>query len=539
MNVRVKLTPDFIFCHNVSSSERHLFENFFDATYTKAKSAWRIPMNLWSMRELVKTFPQLAHDQEFVKHGKELKQELDHLLQVRSYAFNCKGDRLRPYQREDVMYLTHLPAAGIFNEPRTGKTPTAITLLKELKTKRNIIISPASLIWNWEKEVKEWYPEISVTVVTGTAAKRRTSYTSWKEGVLIVSKDTLKNDAEWIHSMQFDTCLVDEAHFLRNWKTKQSEAVCGVKSIRRYALTGTPTVKHPSDVYGILKFLYPSRFPSYWQFVERYFGTQANFMGRLEVVSSVKPHRKEELQQMVGMLSVQRKRKEVMNWLPDKTRMVIPCRMDTKQEKLYKDMKEFFQTFDTEVEISAANVLTQLTRMRQLCLDPRLLGLELQGCKTQAILEWLDDNREPVVIMSMFTSYLKLLEPEIKKLGLRVGFIHGEMSNKEKQDSASHFQCGGYDVLLCNIVSAGTGFTLDAGNTVIFTDKAWNPSDNEQAEDRVCPTTIERNHKHTIISFEVAGTVDSKINRILDTKKSLTDIINEGGREAIRQLLEG
>ena len=156
-------------------------------------------------------------------------------------------------------------------------------------------------------------------------------------------------------------------------------------------------------------------------------------------------------------------------------------------------------------------------------------------------MEWLTESLpqgDGVVIMSMFTSYLKKVKPIMEERGFRIGMIHGEMSNAEKMDAAERFQRGEYDILLCNIISAGTGFTLDRAEVVIFMDKAYNPAENEQAEDRITPTTEDKLHKHTVISFVSQKSVDERINELLDKKKTLTDLINEGGLEAVKKLFE-
>jgi SNF2 family DNA or RNA helicase len=301
-------------------------------------------------------------------------------------------------------------------------------------------------------------------------------------------------------------------------------------------LTGTPSVKHAVDIYGILKFLQPKKYPSYWQFVDRYFHKYETFYGT--DIGSVKGSRSVELQEMTGLLSVQRKRSDIMQWLPSKTRVDFPVVMNDKQAKLYKQMAEEFCAQDDEVVVDTSTVLTQLLRLRQLTIDPRLLGFDVVGEKTKAIIEYLQNSNEPIVLMSMFTSYLKLLEKELKDLGFKVGMINGEMNHVDKQQTVTSFQRGELDVVLCNIISAGVGFTLDKAETIIFVDKAWNPSDNEQAEDRITPVSQERNHKHMIITFECVRSVDHKINKLLNQKKRITDIINEGGLQAIKRLIK-
>jgi SNF2 family DNA or RNA helicase len=340
--------------------------------------------------------------------------------------------------------------------------------------------------------------------------------------------------------MKFDGLIVDEAHRLRNFKTQQSQAVykMGKLANKKLALTGTPAVKGAQDFFGILHFLYEKKFPSYWQFLERYFVITIDHFGYREI-GGVKEGRKAELQELIGFVSVQRKREEVMKWLPEKQYITSYAKMEAKQQKLYEQMAEDMLAIDEEskTNIDVALVLTQFLRLRQLCLDPRLVGFNVVGAKTKALLEWLDDNREPVVIMSMFSSYFDLVQKDIEKLGIKVGRIDGKMSNKEKDDNASQFQEGKIDVLLCNIISAGVGFTLDKAKVIIFMDKAWNPADNQQAEDRITPTTQEENHAHEIISIVVPDSVDERIDEILKHKQSMTDIVNNGGREAIRKLL--
>ncbi|CAB4142586.1 HepA Superfamily II DNA/RNA helicases, SNF2 family [uncultured Caudovirales phage] len=542
----MKVTTDenFIYFSLFGSKERGILIDKFSAV--KTKQGYRVAKNLWSIRELYSEFPDLRDDLAVI--GASQKEEVNYLTRVRKASelvqvqqTDRHNKSLRGYQNSDIYYLKHLLSAGVFNEQRTGKTPTVIHLLKDLLNPLDqaIVVCPASLIYNWQREFEKWTPDVKTTVIAGTKSKREKGYVKFQSGVMIVSKDILKQDIDMVSEFDFTIAVIDEAHFLRNYKTTQSKALFKLKAERRYALTGTPTVKHPADIYGILHFLYPKKFPSYWQFVERYFNIENNFMGYKEVLSE-KKHRIEELQNIIGILSVQRKRRDIMQWLPDKERTTFYCEMDSKQRKAYQEMLEYF--FVEETEVDASSVLTQLIRLRQICLDPSLLGIDAASAKTDTLVEWLTESLpkgegEGVVIMSMFTSYLKKLNDLLTEKGFRVGFIHGELDSKVKQFNATLFQEGKLDILLCNIVSAGTGFTLDRAETIIFTDKAWNPAENEQAEDRITPTTPDKVHKHTIISFVCQNSVDEKINELLERKKSLTDLINEGGLEAIKKLL--
>jgi SNF2 family DNA or RNA helicase len=531
---------NFIYLKNVPPSEKSVMDVYFNAVWSAPKKHWRLPLNRHVLTELWRTFPELRSNQSFNELGKLTAEEVRQLLDNRKrFPYTIPNNPLRPYQLEDVRILEKLPSAGIFNEPRTGKTPTAISLMKRIGGKRNLVVCPASLTLNWEKEIREWWPEAKIRVVDDKPSKRQIVWTEhnppYFNYVFVVSKDTLKSDIETVQRLSFDTCFIDEAHFLRNYQTAQSKAIFKIKAERKYTMTGTPTVNHPSDIWGILHFLDPKAYPSYWQFTARYFETfQSQYSAGLEA-GNPKKHREAELKEIVGLVSVSRKRSEVMAWLPKKQYSKLPVKMEGKQLKLYNEMKNFFTATDDPVAVDTPNVITQLMRMRQLCLDPRLLGFDEPGAKTKTLLDYLENRREPIVIMTMFTSYLKMIAPEIKNR--KVGMIHGEMSAAQKQQSVLDFQMGRIDVLLCNIVAAGVGLTLDRSNTVLFLDRAWTPAENDQAEDRVCPTSQERNHAHLIVDLECVNSVDTRINAVLKSKRTLTDYINEGGRAAIKSLL--
>ena len=508
--------------------------------WSAKRQAWRFPKNTHVLREIEDYLPDIARTEAFQTIKQNLTTARENLRQQKQKTSPTQTtkNQLRPYQQQDVAYLSILPSAAILNQPRTGKTPTLIETLKQKQTTKNAIIAPASLTQNWKKEIERWHPEATIFIYTGTPARRKIALDEFKKqdtpSYLIVSKDTAKRDLEQLEQAQFDTLTIDEAHYLRNTDTAQSKAIysLGKRAKHRYALTGTPTVKHPSDIFGILKFLYPEKFSSKWQFIERYFNVINGYFGR--EIGTIRPNREAELKDFIDAMSTQRLRKDVMQWLPDKTRHTHTLTIEGKQEKLYKQMAEDFiaKLEESDQEIDAQNILAQLTRLRQIALDPRLLGFDAPSAKTMALLEAIEngtytEQNEPIIIMSMFTSYLKLIAPQIEKMGKTVGTITGDMTATQKQQTADLFQQGKIDVLLCNIISAGTGFTLDKGEVIIFLDKHWNPSENEQAEDRITPTKQENIHKHTIVSFVCENTIEKHIENILMNKQDLTKIINE------------
>lgn len=172
--------------------------------------------------------------------------------------------------------------------------------------------------------------------------------------------------------MKFDTMIIDEAHFLNSHKSAQSKAVyrLGKKASKRITMTGTPIRNKGEEIFGILHFLYADKFPSYWQFVDRYFKQWETPWGSKQVTGY---KRKEELQEILDLISVQRKRSDVMQWIPPKTYQTIEVEMDARQKKAYAGMLETFTvTEGDEIKADAPSVLAQLTRLRQICLSPSL-----------------------------------------------------------------------------------------------------------------------------------------------------------------------
>jgi SNF2 family DNA or RNA helicase len=533
--IRYEADQHHIYLNNPLFNQHHMKEVI---NAVKVKRGWKLPRNLWVYRELYVKFPELKNNPQFMNDAHRMSEQYNRRNAFKQNEDASGNSKLRNYQRVDANFLSKLEYGAVFNEMRTGKTPTIIEVLNIIQPLSTVVIVPSSLVYNWEKEINNWGNGLMTFVYAGTPRAREkvlATYNRVQNKVLIMSKDTLKKDIAVIRELSFDIAIIDEAHFLRNYKTTQSQSIYQVKADRKFCLTGTPVIRKSDDIFGILHFLDPIRFNSYWQFVDRYFMVNDNHWGGKEV-GRTKPHREKELLGIIEQISVQRKQKQVLQWLPERQYKKLYAPLNKKQQKLYDDMlNDFMATDDSGNEVDTMNVLSQLTRLRQITIDPRLIGLDVVGEKTKVLMDYLDTMNEPMVVMSMFSSYFKLLKPELEKVGKRVGIIDGSVPQKEKFKVAQDFQKGSIDVLLCNIISAGVGFTLDKGKEIIFIDQAWNPAENDQAEVRILPTTKEKLHSVTITHLVAPDTVDERIQAILETKEDLTKMINKTG---LRGLVE-
>jgi len=190
-----------------------------------------------------------------------------------------------------------------------------------------------------------------------------------------------------------------------------------------------------------------------------------------------------------------------------------------------------------ELKIDCPSILAQMIRLRQICTCPQVLDLEVDNIKEQWLLDWLKDNpNEPVIVFSTFSSYLWTLQRILFGKGYGASILTGNLSQETRWKHINDFQSGKTNIILANIKAAGVGLTLDRATTTIFLDKEFNPADNEQAENRMVPISKERSHGMMVISLVAKDTWDEVIDRLLERKYNITEIINNGGVEALKRL---
>ena len=206
-------------------------------------------------------------------------------------------EKLRPNQLEDLKKLQSKKAIGCFNEQRTGKTPTSLVALDNEGYKKILIVTVSSAIYQWQKEFETWTGRPCV-VVNGTRDKRIKQINKWTDG-LVISYDSLKEikpkikdritleetkgregHIDQILAKHPEAVIIDEAHKIKNPKSAIAESIFKLSVIeKKLALTGTPAPNKPHEIWSILHFLYPNKFPSYWSFVNEYFQTKRQNLG--------------------------------------------------------------------------------------------------------------------------------------------------------------------------------------------------------------------------------------------------------------------
>lgn len=452
------------------------------------------------------------------------------LLSAKTQEGLAIDSRLREYQQQDIHFLKQLPHLAIFNQQRTGKTPTLCLLLKEQGLSQNVIVAPASTLYKWQEEYTTWNGG-PACVVAGTKPKRLRLYQSY-QGTLIMGYETLRNDLDDLlkYRTQLDGMVLDEAHRVRNVKSLQAKACfkLGKQAKHRIAMSGTPAYGKAENLYGILHFLYPELFTSYWQFIGYYFRVEEKtlFVGgrprKLQEIGAIRPDREVELSQFLELISVQRKRAEVMTWLPQKDYEKVRLGLDKSQQKAYDEIVNYWETADGTVVTQ--NHLDRLLRLRQICVDPALVGVAGQSPKTNWIKQFVKDYPDtPLLIVSKFATYLTHLATELSG----VGVIYGGTDKQQRYRLVNDFQAGRLNILLLQIDACKEGLTLDRAEVMVFVDRYPPIGDIEQVEDRFVTTKQGAYDKpHTVYQLEMEGTIEEYLSEMLAKRKTETEIIN-------------
>lgn len=442
--------------------------------------------------------------------------------------------KLRQYQKEDANFLASLPCSACFNEQRTGKTPTALETIKlrHLENEKILIITTASSLYQWKEEYQKWLHK-PCEICTGSPKQKLNITQNWTHG-LVISLDSFKETSNRnglvkpILQQKPAMIILDEAHKIKNPKTASAKAIFKTTKIPyRLALTGTPAQGKPYDIYSILKFLFPEDFHGFWKFLEDYFEIEEQTIyikGKPRTFKTYERFQKgkdKELQELLSQFSTQRKRKDVMRWLPDKFYEKIRLSPTKEQTKYLSDLEESYRTEN----IITTGTLDRIIRYRQICLDPGLLDLPGKSPKTEWIKQYIKDYPdEQIIIFSKFTSYLCKLAEEINTTW---AMLIGATPPKQRGQFVKDFQSGKFKVFLINIDAGKEALTLDAASTTIFTDKYPPIGSIEQAEDRFIASTKDKAHKsHKIIELMIKDTFDEQLYKLLEQRKSETDVIN-------------
>ncbi|GGE43562.1 SNF2 family DNA or RNA helicase [Pedobacter psychrotolerans] len=444
---------------------------------------------------------------------------------------------LRPYQKDGLNWLNFLDdfnfGACLADDMGLGKTIQILAFILSQRGKvshnTNLVVVPASLIFNWKAEVEKFAPSITVKTIYGNERIKTTDEFDQFE-IVITSYGTLLSDIRFLKDYRFNYIFLDESQNIKNPESQRYKAVRLLKSRNKVVMTGTPIENNTFDLYGQLSFACPGLFGSKQQFADLYSTPIDQFKDK---------KRAEELQKKIRPFLMRRTKEQVAKELPDKTEIVLYCEMGTEQREVYEANKKEIQDYilgktEDELPKSAMHVLKSITMLRQICNSAALLAdgkSYLQASsKIEVLMEQIEGKarNHKILVFSQFVTMLDLIKKELESRNIKYAYLTGQTRNRE--EVVKSFQENEeIPVFLISLKAGGTGLNLTSADYVYLVDPWWNPAVENQAIDRAYRIG---QHKNVMaVRLICPDTIEEKIMKLQASKKDLVKnlIQTDGG----------
>lgn len=478
-------------------------------------------------------------------------------------------EKLRPYQQECYdKFGPDVKGALIADDMGLGKTVEAIARDYAIRQSENsnlptLVVCPLTgVVDSWVRHFRE-FTNLRVVRVD---PKNRFDFLNIDADIYVCHWDALpdrherlsKQDKEkgkqprlishglaselskrtWLH------IIADEAHRIKNRKSKTTKSFKTIKKVKyKTALTGTPAHNYPQDIWSILHWLYPTKqsrqgvfnlveqrlLNSYWRWFTEFVNFIEDDRGFMIVTG---PRNTGRLRKMIEPIYLRRDKKTALPNLKDPLPVEYEVTLYPEQQRAYDDMKNMMVSWigeQSDQALAAPIVLAQRQRMQQFALAYAHLDkddtvrLTEPSSKIDALVEIANDTDEHIVVFSQFSKMIDLIEQRMKKNKISFTRITGKESPKARSKSIDDFQAGKHKIIGCTIGAGGVGIELTRASIVVFTDRHWVSSENEQAISRAHRSGQE--NVVTVIDLIARGTVDRSRNKKIQTKQEWIEAV--------------
>lgn len=518
--------------------------------YHLMKEMYEVPLtykNVQALQEWKFLFSKTLRDWE-----RETRHELE-AKRVKIKSIRGLNATLRLFQARGVEFIDEVDGrALIADDPGLGKTVQALAWCQlHVKERPVLIICPSNIKINWQREIEDKISVTNIQIIEG-----RTPYKITGEFV-VINYDILHWWIQTIKEYNFAVLIADEAHYIRNSKSKRTGAF---KRIAKYfdiiiAMTGTPIENYPIEIFNIVNILNPKIFPNYYDFTKRFCDGKNDAYGR-NVKGVSNPQ--ELYQILTKTVMIRRKKSEVLKELPPKQIVVLPLEITNKSEYMKaelqfleflsqkfltdlekdgieKELKAYAKQNDIEIngdldntDLAAihdkkiekaknAPVLVQMAALKQLAVKGKM----------KAMIEWIEDFLESEEKLVVFTLNKEPIDTLLKHFPDAVS-LEGKTSKKNRQLAIDRFQTDSTcKLFVLNMDAGGIGLTLTAASNVLMAQYPWTPGKFVQAADRVHRMT--QTKQVTIWNPVAARTIEEKIIKILAAKEKIVSDVLDGG----------
>ncbi|KGX94009.1 helicase SNF2 [Pontibacillus halophilus JSM 076056 = DSM 19796] len=463
---------------------------------------------------------------EAVKHPETLQEEPPEALQA----------TMRDYQLRGFQWLRSLSRHGfggvLADEMGLGKTLQSLAYILASRLERPdaepfLVVTPASLIYNWEQEAAKFTPTLNVRIVSGTKEARRKQLEDLSNvDMIITSYPIMRRDVDLYQSHFFQGMLLDEAQSFKNHTSLTYKSVRTIRAETAFALTGTPVENRAEELWSLFSIVMP---------------------GLLYDRQSFKGLSQPLIQRKISPFVLRRTKKNVLTELPDKIQTVRYTDLTKEQRELYVGyLREIQQQTKRQLatgtfQQNRMQILSNLTRLRQLCCHPGLFVEDYEGQsgkleELRTFVREAHENGQRLLIFSQFTSMLDLIADMVKEEGLTYFYLDGETPAQDRVTMATRFNEGENDLFLISLKAGGTGLNLVGADTVVLYDLWWNPAVEQQAADRA--HRIGQKKSVQVVKMIAKGTIEEKIQSLQEQKQNLFDTLIQSGEGNLSALTE-
>ena len=431
------------------------------------------------------------------------------------------------HQKEAIQKLVENKKFILADDMGLGKTTSTIISALETGAKKVLIICPASLKINWQREIEN-YSDRTTSIIEGK---------KWDDAdFVIINYDIIKNfhddkkkSESTIVKSKFDLVIVDEAHYVQNSQAQRTKLINDIgRNVERvWLLTGTPITSRPINYFNLLNLIDSPVAQNWMAYVKRYCNGFQFQAGRRKIWNVSGASNLEELRDRTSPLVLRRLKENVLD-LPEK--IITPVYLRLKSKEYEELMGEYYDWYDKSGESDSLTLqFTKLTKVRQVIAEE----------KSKATIELCENIIEQGKKVIVFTNFTKSLEMILQHFGKSAVRLDGQMSQKERQLSVDNFQNDeNITVFVGNIKAAGVGITLTAAEAVVMNDLSFLPSDHSQAEDR----SYRYGQKNNVLVYYPIfdNTVEGIIYDILKKKKNIFETImgdNANSMDSVEEIM--
>ncbi|MFI8230719.1 SNF2-related protein [Streptomyces sp. NPDC085900] len=453
---------------------------------------------------------------------------------------------LRDYQLRGLAWLDLMTSLGLggclADDMGLGKTITVIALhLKRARREPTLVVCPASLLGNWQREITRFAPGVPVRRFHGPDR----SLEDLTGGFVLTTYGTMRTAAPRLAEQRWGMVVADEAQHVKNPYSATAKALRTIPSPARVALTGTPVENNLSELWALLDWTTPGLLGPLKSFRARH----ARAVENGEDAEAV-----ERLARLVRPFLLRRKKSDpgIVPELPPKTETDHPVPLTREQAALYEAVvRESMLAIETSQGIARRGlVLKLLGALKQICDHPalylkeetaaasdgRLLARSGKLALLDELLDTLLSEDGSALVFTQYVGMARLITAHLAARAVPVDLLHGGTPVPERERMVDRFQGGATPVLVLSLKAAGTGLNLTRAGHVVHFDRWWNPAVEEQATDRAY--RIGQTQPVQVHRLITEGTVEDRIAEMLEAKRALADAILGSGESALTELTD-